>query len=250
MKLFRETHALITQVEAITDRPIQVVEASDLSVMAKIKIASEGAPSHVLAVRPDGDILDYQVAVQCVHVLRLYQRPPSERFHFGSDRKNVSAVTAMMGGAAAPEADDATIRAFAQIVFDWLMLSLRSYPVAMRIDAWLWKEFPALRPQIELGLRRQMQENISAATKDLDGFSVPPLFLALPAAYARFTDRLLGSQYYVIPFESMSATVEGDTLLEIWDRMPDTPLADNKLIDAWAERLGIRGWYVWVPFHE
>ena len=250
LKLLPETQSIISQVEAITDRPVQVAEVAGLAVMASIKVASEGAPSHVLTCRPEGDILDYQVAVQCAHILRLYQRPPSERFHFGTDRKSISKLETMLRKTGKAHPDDGRLASVAKLVFDWLLLSLRSFPVAMRIDAWLWKGYPALRPQIELSLGRQMQENITAVTKELDGLSIPPRFIGLPAAYARFTDRLLDSEFYSIPFQTIHAMPEGDALLGIWDQTPDTPLADNRLIDAWAEHLGIRDWYVWIPFHE
>jgi hypothetical protein len=250
LKLLPETQAIISQVEAITDRPVQVVEISDLPVMATMHVARDGAPSHRLACRPEGDVLDYQVATQCANVLRLYRRPPSARFNFGSDRKNVSAIEAMLRDTSASPPDETHLRRVAGVIFDWLLLSLRSHPVSMRIDLWLWEEYPALRPQIELALGRQMQENVTAATKSLDGLSIPPAFRVLPAAYARFTDRLLGSDFYSIPFETMSLMAGGDALLAIWDRMPTSPLSDNELIDAWAKQLGILGWYVWLPFRE
>ena len=162
----------------------------------------------------------------------------------------MSAVESMLREASGNKADETHLRRVAGVIFDWLLLSLRSYPIAMRIDLWLWEEYPALRPQIELALGRQMQENITAVTKSLDGLSIPPAFRVLPAAYARFTDRLLSSDFYSIPFGTMSLMAGGDALLAIWDKLPESPLSDNELIDAWAEHLGIRSWYVWLPFHE
>lgn len=51
---------------------------------------------HVVTYRPGGDLLDYQVATQCAHVLRLYQRPPGQRFLFGSTGRHLATVEQML----------------------------------------------------------------------------------------------------------------------------------------------------------
>ena len=76
----------------------------------------------------------------------------------------------------------------------------------MRIDAWLWRDHPALRPQVEEGLSRQMREHLQAVTREFDGLRVPAALVSLPAAYALFTDRLLGPNPFRIPLPRICFT--------------------------------------------
>ncbi|MFM9969718.1 MAG: hypothetical protein ACKVQK_15110 [Burkholderiales bacterium] len=249
-ELRRETLAIVRHLEAVSDRPVDLREQADLPVMATIRAARDGAPMHVLKYRPGGDLLDYQVATQCAHVLRLYQRPPDQRFLFSSSGQRVATVEQMLRSSMKDQADAVAIQRFAKLVFDWLLLSVRSIPVGMRIDAWLWHDHPGLRPQVEEGLNRQMREHLQAATRDFDGLRMPAAFVSLPAAYALFADRLLGNNLFGIAWRSMGVTDDAAALLAIFDRVPETPLADDRLIDEFAAHLGVAGWYDWLAFKE
>ena len=95
-----------------------------------------------------------------------------------------------------------------------------------------------------------MREHLQAVTREFDGLRVPAALVSLPAAYALFTDRLLGHNLFSIAWRSMGVTDDAAALLAIFDRVPETPLADHRLVDEFAGHLGVSGWYDWLPFKE
>jgi hypothetical protein len=40
----------------------------------------------------------------------------------------------------------------------------------------------------------------------------------------------------------------GADLLSINDSMPDDAAHDCQLVDAWAQAIGMSGWYAWIPY--
>ena len=69
-------------------------------------------------------------------------------------------------------------------------------------------------------------------------------------AYALFSERLLSTGQYVIPYRSLGFDKGGQDLLEIWDEIPGDARRDRELVDAWAKELGISDWYQWIPFDQ
>ena len=95
-----------------------------------------------------------------------------------------------------------------------------------------------------------MREHLQAATREFDGLRIPAAFVSLPAAYGLFIDRLLEQNLFGIAWRSMAVTDDAAALLAIFDRVPETPLADDRLVDEFAGHLGVSGWYDWLPFKE
>jgi hypothetical protein len=82
----------------------------------------------------------------------------------------------------------------------------------------------------------------------LGRLAVPQRLLAMPAAHALFTDRLLGREHFQTPYVAAGLCVLGADLLRIWDETPGDPVHDRALIDHWAALLGLQGWYRWKPY--
>ena len=52
----------------------------------------------------------------------------------------------------------------------------------------------------------------------------------------------------VLPFKAAGYLQGGQELLAFWEATPDVGENDRVIIDAWAEKLGIAGWYQGVPY--
>jgi hypothetical protein len=72
--------------------------------------------------------------------------------------------------------------------------------------------------------------------------------LAPLAAYALLADRLLGKESYAIPYRATGVAAHGRELLAIFDNAPSGPEHDCDLVDAWAQAIGMTGWYRWTPY--
>lgn len=137
---------------------------------------------------------------------------------------------------------------FAAAVADWALMQLRSLPVGMRIDQWIRDTIPVLRSQQEETIAEIQQQNLEATTRAIGRLTVPRHLAATNAAHALFADRLLGREWYAIPYRAMGLTDDGQRLLSLLDDVPPDPRHDRELIDRWAGALGMRGWYRWAPY--
>ena len=248
LKLLPETTNLVAQLEQLSDRPIEFMRVDSLPVLASIKIARNGASYHILQYRPSNDPLDYYVAQQIGIALRMFEQPDGQRFDFSSDgsgEKNLESIIKTSSNLS--NEDRKLLPVFVKSVHQWALMQLRSIPIGMRVDAWLFESFPNMREAIKIGLAEQQQMNAKALGMQVGGL-MPPLSQFAPAtAFALFTDRMLGTSY-AIPFKAAGALEDGKLLLNIFDQMQKSSAYDIQLVNAWANQLGMKGWYQWIPY--
>lgn len=138
-----------------------------------------------------------------------------------------------------------------QILRDGLLHHLRSIPVGMRVDRWLATEFPALTELQKASIQRQVQDSaITLAPKHRQA-SPPKIFdatQAISAAFALFWAGRLNQPQLALPFKAAGYFEAGQELLAIWESTPDVAENDRTIIDAWAGRLRIAGWYQWERY--
>ena len=217
--------------------------------MASLQIARNGASFHVLRYKPSSDPLDYVIAHQVAFVLRMFELPAEERKDFAGTGHGVAEVEDVIRlTSGSSPADESILPQFAKSVHQWAMMQLRSIPIGMRVDAWLYGSFPTLRELVAQGIGVQQQMNADVLGRRVGNLTPPPIQLAPAAAYALFADRLLDTGRFAIPFAAAGVIADGKTLLSLFDTIPDDPAHDRQLVDAWAEKLGMAGWYEWIGY--
>lgn len=255
MELASATQTILNLVEEKTGRPVEVLADPSLQVLAKVNIAKGKAPAHLITFNPTKRGVDYNVAYECGFILRLYENPPEARFDFAASQPGRKAVRKALfekkqiKRMGLPE--DA-VRKFADQMFDGLMVQLRSVPIGIRIDEWLWNDHAELRDLQKESIMRQQQDNVKALSSEIRSMSPPEVYLAniaMNSAYAIFFDRLIGNDLYAIPYRSAGFENSGERLLEIGAEIPAGALHDRELIDAWAEELEVSDWYQWIPIN-
>lgn len=244
-----ETKQLLERLESLSERRVEFVRRDDLSVLATLQIARNGATAHLLHYRPSKEPIDYVVCHQVGIVLRMFELPDNERMDFASDNRGEKVLQEMLSASGSlSKTDKELLPAFSKMLNGWALMQIRSIPIGMRVDAWLQASFPKLREQIAQGIAIQQQMNADILSQRVGNLTVPPIQLAPPAAYALFADRSLGTGRYSIPFEAAGALADGKILLTLFDTIPDDPSHDRQLVDAWAEELGMAGWYKWILY--
>jgi hypothetical protein len=249
MLLLRETKALLDRIEKLSGRSVQFVADSALPLLTTIQTARHGAPFHLLRYRPSGTPLDYRIAFQAGYTLRLFEVDEADRFDFAPSASATTAVEELVaGGLPLSDSEKATLKPFAEFVARWALLQLRSLPIGLRIDQWIYDSMPVLRSQQAEGMAEIQQQNLDASTRSVGRLNVPPHLAATNAAYALFCDRLLGKDWYVLPYRAMGLLEDGKKLVSISESVSPEPIHDRELVDRWADFLGMRGWYKWVPY--
>jgi hypothetical protein len=242
------TRKVLQVAEQISGRPVRVREDSTLSVLATIKMARGSAPMHMISYRPiPGRQPDYHICYQCGFVVRLFETPPDARFDFGPSPEASSKMDTLLADRSLP----AQARMAKDILMNGLLTQVRSIPIGLRIDDWLWSLGPDLREEQVASARLQLRDNAQVLGPGIRQ-SFPKKIVkantAMNAAFAQFWATKLEDPAVILPYRSIGADADGQGLLDIFGKVEPQPRNDCGLVDRWAEQLGLAGWYRWVPY--
>lgn len=253
MILSAATQEILQLVERKTDRRVELLADASIPVLAKAKMASEALPFHLISYNPNKRGIDYNVAYECGFILRLYENPPEERFAFAAKNSGRQAIYRSLTGNKKIRKmglAEPAIRQFAEQLYSGLMTQLRSVPIGLRIDSWIRNTYPSLREAQKASIAKQQQDNVQALTSEIKAAIPTTVFAAnaaMNAAYALFSDNLLGTELYIVPYRSAGFENSGERLVEILNEIPEDASHDRDLVDAWAEELELQEWYEWIP---
>jgi len=143
-----------------------------------------------------------------------------------------------------------------QLQENWLngiLTQLRSYPIGLRVDAWIAEEFPSLKTQQLASTTWQLQQNLAVLRPEIAQLTAEEIYRAsvgMNAALAAFWAEAVGQPQLTLPYKATKYLGLAGQLLEVFRTVPKEPAHDQELVDAWADQLGMRGWYAWIPHPE
>lgn len=256
MTLRETTRMILKLVEEHSGYPVEVVEDPTLSVFARMRPARRGSlPAHTLTYRPMGrQAPDYAIAYQCGFALRLFGMPADERVDFSGSaegHKQVRTALEKALGHQRVQLSRPELEQTSQQLYDGLMTHLRSVPIGLRIAHWIRESFPEMHALQRASVQEELKENREAgrsARNPLLPEAVVKPTLAINAAFAQYWARAFGEADLAAGYTSGPAARQGERLLALWDELPKGPDSDPKLVDAWADVLGLAGWYSWTPY--
>ena len=247
MSLLPSTQSIVERLEALSQRPVHITEEASISNLADIKLSRGDMPFHLLRYKPTGSTPpDYLIAYQCGLALRVFETPPEKRFDLGSSEVGRKKLGDMLLDPKIP----AVVRSMTDRLLHGLITQLRSYPVGLRVDAWLHNGYPDLRELQTKGIRSQLEENILALKAGTSGYYPVKLSrsnLSMNAAFALHWSRLWNEPPLTLPYKAAGLLERGESLMKIFHKIPPDPANDRQLIDEWAFDLGIKDWYQFVP---
>lgn len=247
MSLLPSTQSIVERLEALSQRPVHIIETAALETMADIKIARGNQPFHLLRYRPTGSTPpDYLIAYQCGLTLRVFELPPECRVDLGSSEVGRKQLGDLLRDPKFP----AMLRSMGDTFLHGLLTQLRSYPVGLRVDGWLHANYPDLRDLQARAIRKQLEENLQALSAGMSGFFPAKLSranLGMNAAFALHWSQLWNEPPLLLPYKSAGLLERGESLMKIFHKIPTDAANDRQLIDEWAFDLGIKGWYQFVP---
>ena len=253
MSFAPETQAILDRLEQITNISIEFSpELNSPHLLAQLTIARAGAPAHIVRYKPNVPGVNYNLAFQCGFMLRLFETEPNKRFDFlGFDAGRESILKMLKGPGGIEQkmgVTGAKLDTLATQMFDGIMLQLRSMPIGMRIDDWLYRDYAGLRDEQAASIAGQQNTNAQAlgpATRAIVPPTVYNANLSMSASYALFADRLYGQNRFAIPFVSAGYAERGQRLLDIFDSLAPDPVNDRQLVTAYGDELGLSDWFRW-----
>src|ERR1039458_7115184 len=248
MSLLDCTTKILGIVESLSGRPVRVQEDPSMQLLATVKIARGPAPLHMVTYRPMlQQPPDYRICFECGFIVRLFENPPESRVDFGAS----SEASRKMDLILADRSLLPQVRQMKDTLLQGILAQLRSVPIGLRVDEWLWELCPSLRDQQIAAIKTQLQQNVQALDPTIRR-AFPKKIVnanaAINAAYALFWADKLADPAYALPYRSIGADADGKALLDIYRSLEPRPRNDWSLVDRWAETLGLLGWYQWTPY--
>ena len=235
---------------AASGKPLLVQRDANCSGHASIKIASDDDPAHVLRYKPELESeLPYLSAFQCGLALRSIQAKTVNRFDLastpamGQEVKRLIEEHLRNTGSPVPMS---MVPRLCQQLGHGLGLQLRSMPIAIRVDEWLFRDYPALAELQRKSIERQLQEAMHALGPSVRAFAPQRIIdanVGMSCAFAKFWAATWDEPEVAIPFTSAGYGKIGDELLGLVQSLDRSPDGDRELANQWTERLGLEGWF-------
>ena len=251
MELRDVTRKLISETEHVTGFPVAVMEDASLHAMSTVAMAAPNRSGHVVRIHPKAPAgVDYYATFYCRMIQRFFENPPEERLVFGVGEQGRNQIrTVVANSALAKMVSKDQIPGICEQLLHGLMTDLRSIPVGLRVDNWIFVEQPDLVEMQKNAAQRQLRENLGS-TSDTVRASIPPQIydatMTINAAYAQFWAEKWNQPELALSYKASGHAAAGEKLLKILHDIPDSGKTDRALIDAWGAALNVTGWYVWL----
>lgn len=255
-RLREATHEIMSRLERVSGYPVQVTAMGGLTALAAVRVARARTATHHVLYNPLAESEpDYPIAHGCGMALRLFAVQPADRFEVAPAESGREAIerelTAAGGIADRFRLSPAQSTSLRDKLYGGLMLQLRTTPLGLRVDRWLWETFPSLRDLQTDGARAQLAEGVGLLSPEVREFTPPRALsasLAMHGAAAEFWARTWADPTVLDPYRVAASDRDGRALMHHWDMLPDDPAQDRALVDTWATTVGIGDWYDWRPF--
>jgi len=249
--------AIIRKAEDVTSGKIVPVEKSDLPVLARIELTDNPHEHHLMYRADHDEDINYVVANQCCHIMRLFGVEEESRFLPVSSRQSMMTYLLQVEGELKKLETiygRANIKQFVLMWYQGLIFQLTKMPTDIMIDKWLYYNCPELIPVQKSSLEKQRSDAVRSLDPQWQGMAPSIVYYAsnvMNYVYFKILEDLFQADF-TGPYHSTLFIMDGRELVNrTLDReLTDDHNGDRKRIDSWAELLNLSGWYEWVPFRE
>ena len=256
LELISETKEILKNVEGLTKKKFKFIPNSKITSHAKLKMARDDMENHIVYYKEGVDQrIDHIIAHECGHIIRIYGVASSERLipYFSSknyghaleeSKKDIDNISKIV-----PESK---LNQLIEMLFKGLVMQLTNQPVDLKIEEWIYNEYPGLRAYQKLSFKSQLDEALGGLNEKIRPITPSKVYEASHSMnYAYFnvlsekTNFELGPAYCDFEFED-----KGKFLIEVMDKYKNNFDGDLKRINEWASILRLSSWYEWKNFEE
>lgn len=255
IELLPSVKSLLEKVGEATGKGFEAAQISGLPVSARIEPARRDTPVHRLLLRPGaGEQVNYIIANQCFHLLRIYGSAESERRIPVANRRTMMSYIMeteddinRIGESVAKE----KIRQMVKLWYEGVVFQLTRMPPDIMIDKKIYDEYPEIRPLQLESIRRQRNTAVLSISEDLKRITPVKIYNCSNIMnYAFF--KVLEDHFhldFVAPWHNTPFIFEGGSLARITGQQyVDSHQGDVTMINTWAERLNMTSWFEWKPY--
>jgi len=251
LELMNATQAILAEVENKSGKKIRYMEKNDLSMSAQFRLAGKQSSEHMLLYKSDhGRLINYIIANQCGHILRILDAPEDKRFFPIANKKTMMCY--MM------ETEDEINRLKAvfgdkikQMITMWyqgVVFQLTKMPPDIQIDKWIYDTYHELRPIQMKSIHYQLQNAIQGLSEDLKKivpFKVYNVSNIMNYAFFKILENHFHLDF-VRPYHRTIFLFDGSALARITEQgYRNNHEGDVSMINRWADKLEIKNWFEW-----
>ena len=175
LKLHRSTQDILELITEKTRKPFEFIKKPDLPTIASIKMARKNMASHLLYYREDkGNILDHLIAHECGHIYRMSNVPFEERKIPATNNDNRRLALSQIEGDRIRLSRIIPVEQFDQLFNMWfngIIQQITNIPEDMRIEKWIFDNYPDLRKSQVVSIDLQMKEAVQVLSKRIENIS-------------------------------------------------------------------------------
>jgi len=199
--------------------------------------------------------INHIIAHECGHILRIYEAAPSERLipyfssknyehAFEESRKDINNISKII-----PESK---LNQLIEMLFKGLVMQLTNQPVDLKIEEWIYNEYPGLREFQEISFQSQLQEALGGLTEDVRKITPYKIYEASHSMNYTYFNVLAKNTKFDLDsaYDNFEFEVKGKLLIEIIEKYENNLDGDIKRINDWANILNLSEWYEWKNFED
>lgn len=256
LELIPETKEILEKVESLTEKRFKFIPNNEITSHAKLKMARNDMENHIVYYKEGASqSINHIIAHECGHIIRIFKSEPSERLiPFISSKSSETAINEI-----ANDIDSISkvmlkskVEKLIEMLFKGLVMQLTNQPVDLKIEEWIYNEYPGLRKFQKISFQSQLQEALGGLIEDVRKITPSKIYEASHSmnyayfnALAKKTKFDLESAYDNFEFED-----KGRLLIEIMGKYENNFDGDVKRINDWASILGLSSWYEWKRFED
>ncbi len=256
LDLIEPVRLILDKVREATGKDFQFVEKSDLPTYATVKAARRPMPAHVVIYRRNYDeIINHLIAHECGHILRMFGVAEERRLIPQTDgsieKKARDALNSELRRLESVLPAGSMTRLW-RLWYEGTVRQLTNVPSDIRIEKWLYDDYPELRRNQEKSLKNQLKEagqGLSRRVREVTPAKIYDGANSMNYAFFKVVCEHIGISSE--PFRTSRFRANGEKLLELALAEPaDNYEGDIATVNRWAEFLGLAGWFAWTGFEN
>lgn len=256
LELIPETKEILEKVESLTEKRFKFIPNNEITSHAKLKMARKDMENHIVYYKEGASqSINHIIAHECGHIIRLFEASPSKRLiPFLSSKNFESTMSDMRADIEniSKVMPKSKVEKLIEMLFKGLVMQLTNQPVDLKIEEWIYNEYPGLREFQKISFQSQLHEALGGLIEDVRKITPSKIYEASHSmnyayfnALAKKTKFDLDSAYNNFEFED-----KGKLLIEIMGKYKNNFDGDLKRINDWANILNLSSWYEWKRFEE
>ena len=243
-----EVEAIVAAAESAGGKPIDFRLDDTLATAARTTIATGRAKASLVVLNPARtEVLDLTIARECGVIARVLSAPPGDR----RVARTSAAARVIARDQLGPETTALAPAVREEKLAGWIdafVLRLTTLPTRISVESALYWEYPALHEDQARALGAEAQELARDVAAEGD---TPPSMVRMRAmltyTFFRTAAPNISRKWTTGPAFPRVAVSMGQRLVKLTEERRPGLAGDIALADAWADALGVRNWYEWVP---